>query len=735
MGRSGVCHAALPRAVVLCATFLAAPTWAATSIGGAQGLTVSVDSTGSYTVALPSLGWRFAGSTGTPASNIAVASGVDGAGSYLEIAFDFRSTVSRHATIRSYQNRPAILFTLTSLSAVANTFSFPSLSQFPQNLQHISYSGMFAAPTFGGLDGKSPWVFFDYAGNTFIISPASNFMTANTAWGPKGELATGISPQIATLPQGFIQQTLLVMDKGINHTFDTWGQALTALHGKVRPLNDADASLNQIGYWTDAGAAYYYKLAPGLSYQDTLTAVRADFTRVGIAPAYLQLDSWFYPKGSSADWADMSDGMYGYLAATTLFGSGLSSFSRNLGVDLITHARWIDANSPLRALYQVSGNVAIDPRYWADISSYLAQSGAVTYEQDWLANKAQTDFNLTDPDAFLDNMAAGMAQHGITIQYCTPDPRHVLQSSKYNNVTSIRVSQDRFNRSRWTEFLYASRFASALGTYPFTDVFMSAELENLLVATLSAGPVGVGDPVGAMNGANLQQAVRLDGVIVKPDVPITPIDASYQSDAQSHKAPLIASTYTDFGGLKTIYVFAYVQGPDTQLNVQPSSLGIDSPVYLYDYRNDSGMVLDPARTIIRNIDNDWTYLVAAPVGPSGIAVLGDRGQFVGVGKKRVVDLRDDGVVHLTVAFAKDEKYRTLQGYSPDQPVTNTLSGRIRQFQYDSTTHMFTIQVAPCAEGSATIELTRGGATLFSAPEAPAAPGSPAPPRRIHPLPR
>ena len=36
-----------------------------------------------------------------------------------------------------------------------------------------------------------------------------------------------------------------------------------------------------------------------------------------------------------------------------------------------------------------------------EISRYLADAGVIGYEQDWLADRAQTDFNLTDPDAYL----------------------------------------------------------------------------------------------------------------------------------------------------------------------------------------------------------------------------------------------------------------------------------------------------------------------------------------------
>ena len=95
-------------------------------------------------------------------------------------------------------------------------------------------------------------------------------MTASTAWGPNGELSSGISPAILALPQGFEHRTLLVVEKAIDLAFDTWGHALTALGGKTRPANDADVSLNQVGYWTGNGATYYYHMADSMSYEQTL---------------------------------------------------------------------------------------------------------------------------------------------------------------------------------------------------------------------------------------------------------------------------------------------------------------------------------------------------------------------------------------------------------------------------------------------------------------------------------
>jgi hypothetical protein len=678
----------------------------AVTIAGPSGLTVSVSADGSYAISLPNPAWQFSGTIGSPLMNLAITSGTDNAGgAFSEIAFDFYTDAPRHAAIREYSGSPAILFTVSLRSGGPNTFSLPAFTVYPQGLSHIAFSGTFAAPTFQGWNDESPWVSFDSSYNAVILSPASHFMVAQTTVLPSGTLVSGISTQIASLPAGFTQQTLLVIGNGINRTFDTWGNLLTGLTGKVRPANDADATLSRVGYWTDAGSAYYYSTAPGLTYPETLAAVKAAFASAGITLGYLQLDSWFYPKGPSAAWSANQAGIYEYIAATPPFASSLAAFQASLGIPLVTHTRWIDPASPYWQQYQMSGTVSIDPLYWQAVANYLSSSGAAVFEQDWLADKATTAYNLNDGDAFLGNMATAMGEQNVDIQYCSGTARHFLQSSKYNSVTTIRTSQDRFGRAYWSNFLYAGRLASAIGLWPFTDVFMSYETGNLLMATLSGGPVGVGDPIGAPDAKNLRQAARSDGVIVKPDVPLTPIDASFWNDSQGTQAPMITSAYSDFGDLRAWYFFLYAQGGSTQAQFRVSDAGVNQPVYLYDYIAGTGSVVQPGQMIPEEVQ-DYRYLIAAPLGASGIALLGDIGQFVSLGKKRVTTVEDDGTVHVRVVFAPGEASRTLGGYSPCHPAARSTSGIVGPISYDSSTGQFTVPVMPGPDGTASLEIRR-----------------------------
>lgn len=681
---------------------------------GAQGLVVSVDPSGAYSIQSQAPAWQFSGNIGHKLANLTSTNGSDSVGPYTEIAFDFQTDAARHAAIRAYWNSMAVLFTLAAPQGGPNTYSFPNFMQTPAlPLNHLAFSDDFGGPLFTSLPSGSPWVFFDNSGNTFVFSAADRFMVAGSYWNSStGQIAANISGQITTLPAGFSHQALLVIDSGINSAMGTWGQTLTTLQGKKLPANDADTILNKLGYWTDNGAAYYYATQGSMAYTDTLVQVKQGFAKAGISLGYMQLDSWFYPKGPNADWTDAKDGIFQYDAAPTLFGANLSNFAQSVGVPLVTHARWIDPSSPYRQQYTMSGNVIIDPNYWAMVANYLKSSGVILYEQDWLDAQAQTAFNLSDPDAFLGNMSSALAQQGIDMQYCMPTARHFLASTQYSNLTNMRVSDDRFNPSRWTSFLYASRLAGSLGVWPFADVFMSSETQNLLLSTLSAGPVGVGDRIGNLSIANLSRTVRPDGVIVKPDAPIVPIDASFQNSAAAVDAPMIASTYTDFGQLRAWYLFAYPQGQNIQAAFHPQDFGATGPVYLYDYFGGGGSVLNPDDPVTLTIANSFLYLIAAPIGQSGMAVLGDTGQFVTLGKKRIPSLSDDGTVRMTVEFVAGESERTILVYSPTAPHARVSGGSILSQSYDQATRKYSITVGAGTGSTARVFLNRGRMSEF-----------------------
>ncbi len=668
------------------------------SVEGFDGASAAVQASGAWSIRIPSQGWTFGGNVfdGKPGSAVEYVvpeAGQDKLGAYRELKFRYPAPGTAHlSSIRLYSDRPAVVFSSTWESQSPNASSFPVISQYPSSLLHMTFSGMFAQEEFVHQAADSPMVSFDTTGNTWVLSAATNFMTADTSRGPGDAIVAGISPKISTLPAGFTHETILSWGKGINSTLVGWGKALTDKSGKRRPANDADTLLSHLSYWTDNGAFYYYN--PGdLPYADTLKAVRAELLGKGIRLGSMQLDSWWYPKGPDNSWFSRS-GIWTYTAAPNLFRSELAAFRTEVGVPLVTHARWIDAASPYRSQYAMSGNVSIDPKYWEKTALYLKAAGVGTYEQDWLGLEAHTDFNLADPDLFLDNMALAMAKRGLTIQYCMANPSHFLASSKYSNVTSIRTSQDRFLRERWSHFLYSSRLASAVGAWPFSDVFMSSERDNLLLATLSAGPLGIGDQLGKVDADNLRMSVRADGVIVKPDVAATPIDDVILADSKGVDVPMQAAAWTDFRGLRANYVFAFKRGANSTLVLEPAKYGIGGTALVYDVLKGEGRLVGPGAKWSTELGNDVGYFLVMAVGKSGLAMVGDKDMFVPMGRKRIAEASDDGVVDVTVSFGIGETMRTLTGYSPRQVNVSAVSGRLSSPMWNAATQMFTVNVRP-----------------------------------------
>jgi hypothetical protein len=665
-----------------------------TAAHASAAIDVSMDASGYYTIQTHSPEMTFAGHVPAPLSAVRTSDGQDGVGQFHTLEFDYGG---RTSSITAYPQLGAIVFATTYAPSNLALGAFPVLSQIPRLPYTLSYHDTpFSPYQLNTLDqaADSPWLFFDASANGFILSPASDFLIARMALAPDGSLTSGVGADLSGLTDKLTHTTVLVVGSGLNHLFDTWGRTLTALHAKTRPPNDADLTLARLGYWTDNGATYYYHFEPDLGYAGTLLAVRRELDQRGINIGYLQLDSWWYPKGPNARWDDTANGIYRYRAAPDLFPDGLASFQHQVGLPLVTHARWIDPASPYRGELASSGNVMTDARYWADLMGYLRSSGVVTYEQDWLGAQAQPVYDLSAPEQFMGNMAADAQLDGLTLQYCMPLPRHVLQTVAYPNVTSMRVSDDRFDRNRWDTFLYTSRLASAVGVWPWSDVFMSSERDNLLLSVLSGGVVGFGDALGAESADDLHHAARADGVLVKPDAPLVPTDDSILAEAAHGAAqPMVAWTYSDHGDLRGLYMFAYARNGGSQsVAFAPSQMGISGAAYVYDYFGGTGIRVEAGGAYSASVA-DGSYFVVAPIGPSGIALIGDVGEFASLGQKRISALSDTGVVDATVEFAPGEQSVTLVGYAPSSP-TVVFGGSTQPVDYDAGSGRFTLVVHP-----------------------------------------
>jgi hypothetical protein len=684
------------------------------------GVSVDVDeSHGAYRLSLGQPAWTFEGSFNVSLRNVATSRGHNALGDYEQVAFEWKwGATPMKGWIRLYgEQRVAVFSDTCGAAQEMPPAPFPAFTNVPQGLHEFSYGCReFAPPRFDTNEISTPWLLFDDQANALVISPASHYMVASMIGDGHSEVASGFNPDLRNVPAGFEQQTLVAFGNGINKTWDSWGRALLALEGAVRPGEDADTTLKYLGYWTDNGAAYYYNYDFDKGYAGTLKELVQRYHEEQIPIRYLQLDSWWYYKTTTdadgkqgtakkverlpeGEW-NRYGGLLEYKAHPAVFPQGLEAFQKSIGIPLVTHNRWVDPASPYREHYRISGVAAVDPKWWDDIAGYLKTSGITTYEQDWLdrifSNSPEFTRKVGTGEAFLDNMARACEAKGITLQYCMPYPCYFMQGSRYPNLTTIRTSGDRFNPDRWNHFLYTSRLASSLGIWPWTDVYMSTERGNVLLSTLSAGPVGIGDLMGSETKTNLDQAVRADGVIVKPDASMVPMDQSYIADAKGEQVPLTASTYTDRDGTRTEYVFAFNRNGRSTENVEfnIAELGLDRSSYVYDYFAKTARRLGPHASYSAPLAKKASaYYVVAPVGKSGIAFLGDESKFVGTGKQRIASVQDQpGKLSVEVVLAENEESVVLHGYSATAPKATITAGVDDPLQYDSATGHFSIEV-------------------------------------------
>jgi hypothetical protein len=133
---------------------------------------------------------------------------------------------------------------------------------------------------------------------------------------------------------------------------------------------------------------------------------------------------------------------------------------------------------------------------------------------------------------------------GINIQHCISFPRHILQALEIPRVTQARASTDYAFHITGEVQQYnigiSSMFVDAIGIAPFKDTFWSTSLEpgasykgplkevlperEILMATLSTGPVSPGDFINYTNVERIMKCCRKDGLILKPDRPLTMIN-------------------------------------------------------------------------------------------------------------------------------------------------------------------------------------------------------------------
>jgi hypothetical protein len=620
----------------------------------------------------------------------------------------------------------------------------------------------FSFPTFAGASlcdfflfpHRPPWMAPVWLrapdGRTLLVAPLDSFheqgiaVPRAAAQAAEG-LRCGWHGDLDAVPAGFASETALWAGPGPRAVLEAWGGFLRERFATERPSRYVDSSLARLSYWTDNGAAYWYRTEPGRDVPETLEGVTRSLREARVPVDAVQLDSWFYPHERTRPVDPEGQervpptGLLTWEPRPELLPDGVEGLRRRLGgPPLILHGRHISSASPYlqENEWWVDGDRA-HPRNPAFFERWIAQAaswGAVSYEQDWLIEIFLGVRGLREGPgrsrAWQEAMDRAAAEHGLSLIWCMATPADFLQTLTLPRVTAIRTSGDyRYldqNASNWVRFLYTNALARALGLWPFKDVFLShrcgrgwdgdphAEAEALLSA-LSAGPVGLGDRLGRTEPAVVLRTCRADGVLVKPDVPIAALDRSFRRDCYFEPEALVGEAHSTHPAGRWLYLASFNAWRDQQplaFRLDLADLGTLRPEgesIVYDWRTGACQRLAPAGGIdLELAPSDWDLRVVCPLLPGELAVFGDVSKYATAGDRRVQGIRAaEGGARFEVRGAPGECV-TIEGWSdgPLERVETWVPGETTSsdFRRDPATGRWALHTRLAARGWARVEV-------------------------------
>jgi len=243
-----------------------------------------------------------------------------------------------------------------------------------------------------------------------------------------------------------------------------------------------------------------------------------------------------------------------------------------------------------------------------------------------------------------------------------------------------------------TNFPLSQTETGCMGTVPCTEPV--PELQAL-VSAMTAGPVAPADKIGMFNAVNIMATTRADGVLIKPDVPATPLDIIFKStfsdkkfllDTLSHTYSTHSATFSFSGNFDTSadnsvgnsfinskaasisWHYLLVANTDRQYTILPSDLGNSDTgnYFIFNYFAGATKTISPFNSqkplmapILphKGTSANYLYYVIAPslsVNGLGYTLLGETSKFITASAQRITLISVDssaGSVTLTVGFS------------------------------------------------------------------------------------
>lgn len=480
---------------------------------------------------------------------------------------------------------------------------------------------------------------------------------AGLMWGWHGDLDR--------VPAGFETRLAIYAADSIADALERWRDDLGVT---VRPRS-SNALTTHLSYWTDNGAAYWYRTEPGRtiseSVVETVEALRADDVPV----ASVELDSWFYdhaiprpitevgypaevPPTGMVEWRPRADAFVADAGDADDGGvDPVASMQRRLDVPLVLHARHIAPASPSvtgPADWWIAEHAAHpkDPAFFRRWFDDARRWGATVLEQDWMQVYWFAIRELRSEPGRAAGWQRGLNDHAtatdVDLLWCMATPADLMLASTLDRVIAVRTCDDyRFNDDPaflWTWFLTVNRLADTLGLRVFKDCFFSnpdvgpgddaidgdphAELEAALAA-LSGGPVGVGDRIGRTDRDVVMRTCDDNGRLRLVDRPIAALDRCMFGGPRRGDMLMWATTSASTASGTWIYVLAV----NTADDVVTDRFDLDAPATVYDWRHRRTQRRDALELTLE--PRDWSLFVVSPPGDErSAAEVGDPGRYV-----------------------------------------------------------------------------------------------------------
>lgn len=477
---------------------------------------------------------------------------------------------------------------------------------------------------------------------------------------------------------GFTATLGIFTGTSASEVFNRWGDTIRAAAGTVRPSAEIDPLLTHLSYWTDNGAAYWYRTEANQDITTTIANKVDELDGLSVPVKSVELDSWFYPHETSRSVSETGyleevppTGMLSWTPRPEVLPNGVDGVHRAVGKrPLVLHSRHISPRSD----YVRSGDwwtgVAshpVDPDFFQQWFRDAASWGATCIEQDWMMS---TFFYIPElrsqPGRTMEwqrGLNTAASTNGLTLLWCMALPGDFAATVELDRVIAIRTSDDYRYASDpadlWVWYLTVNMMAAALELPVFKDCFFSstdtgesdidgdqhAELEALL-SSMSAGVVGIGDRIGRTDAEIVSRVCRPDGRLVGPDRAITLTDQS-MSDAGQSGGLCWSMTHTT-NQLGTWRYLVVINTSTDPLTVS-DSYQLRSEVLVYSWRDKTAEVRTQIDVTLE--PREWALFVCCPfvdpieseptVSAHGVAsrersaLIGDPTRYATMGRTRV----------------------------------------------------------------------------------------------------